>query len=82
MKDRFKNAVSGRSVYIIRLIGTLVALILLAYLLSQQGWEQILNAVRRIPIWILILSQGLVFFSRFNISGRWHILLISTGAEI
>ena len=82
MKDRFKNAVSGRSVYIIRLIGTLVALILLVYLLSQQGWEQILNAVRRIPIWILILSQGLVFFSRFNISGRWHILLRSTGAEI
>jgi uncharacterized membrane protein YbhN (UPF0104 family) len=82
MKDRFINAVSGRSVYIIRLIGTLVALILLVYLLSQQGWEQILNAFRRIPIWILILSQGLIFISRFNISGRWHVLLRSTGAEI
>ena len=82
MKDRIFNAVSGRSVYIIRLIGTLVALVLLVYLLSQQGWEEIVNAVRRIPIWMLLLSQGLIFVSRFNISGRWHVLLRSTGANI
>ncbi|MCJ7660078.1 MAG: hypothetical protein MUO67_13110, partial [Anaerolineales bacterium] len=70
MKDRISNAISGRSVYIIRLIGTLLALVLLIYLLSQQGWEEIVYAVRRIPIWVLLLSQGLIFVSRFNISGR------------
>ena len=82
MKDRFSNAVSGRSVSIIRLIGTLVALVLLFYLLSQQGWEEIIAAVRKIPLWVILLAQGLIFVSRFSISGRWHVLLRSTGAPI
>ncbi len=30
----------------LRIIGTLVALVLLVYLLSQQGWEQIWAAIR------------------------------------
>jgi hypothetical protein len=51
-------------------------------LLSQQGWEEIIAAVRKIPFWVLLLAQGLIFVSRFSISGRWHILLRSTGATI
>ena len=82
MKDRFSNVTSGRSVSIIRLLGTLVALILLVYLLSQQGWEQIFNAIQRIPIWVLLLSQALIFVSRFFVSSRWHVLLQSAGADI
>jgi uncharacterized membrane protein YbhN (UPF0104 family) len=82
MTDRFLNITSGRSIQIIRLFGTLVTLILLVYLLSQQGWEQILYAIQRIPIWVLLLSQALIFISRFFVSGRWHVLLRSAGSKI
>ncbi len=82
MKDRLSNRVSGRTVFLVRLVGTSVALILLAYLLSQQGWEEIINAIRKIPVWVFIIAQLLIFISRINVAGRWHVLLRSAGAVI
>ena len=34
---------------LLRLIGTVLAVILLFYLLSRQGWSEILTAVRELP---------------------------------
>lgn len=66
----------------LRLAGTLLTLALLIVLLSQQGWDEILNAVRVIPFWRFALALGLMLISRIAVCGRWHALLKSAGLDI
>jgi uncharacterized membrane protein YbhN (UPF0104 family) len=83
MSEKVTNkAAKGRSGFIIRLIGTLLAFGLLLYLLSQQGWEEILAAVQQIPLWRFALALALMLVSRFAVAGRWHVLLRSAGLPI
>jgi len=72
----------SRKGLILRTAGTLLALVLLIYLLSQQGWGEILAALRQIPVSHLLLAFGLMFVSRLAVVGRWHILLVSSGLQI
>ena len=67
---------------LLRWIGTLVALALLIYLLSQQGWQAIWAAIQQIPLWALALSFGLMMLSRIAVAARWHVLLRSGGLQI
>ena len=67
---------------LIRVIGTLIALSLLVFLLSQQGWEQIRDAILQIPLWRIVLAFGLITVSRFAVATRWHVLLRSSGLNI
>ena len=67
---------------ILRTIGTVLALLLLVYWLSQQGREQILEAIRRIPIEIFILALGIMMISRFAVTARWYVLLRSAQGGI
>ena len=67
---------------ILRWAGTLLALVLLIYLLSQQGWDEIIYAFRQVPLWRFLLALGLTFISRFAITGRWHVLLRSAKIRI
>ena len=76
------SALSGRFAFWLRLFGTLLAAALLVYLLSQQGWEEIIAAIQRIPLWLLLLAFGLMMVSRFAVAGRWHVLLRSAGVWI
>jgi uncharacterized membrane protein YbhN (UPF0104 family) len=62
---------------LLRAAGTLLALVLLVFLLGQQGWSEILAAMRSIPAWRLLLAFALMMGSRFAISARWHVLLRS-----
>lgn len=76
------SALSGRFAFWLRLFGTLLAAVLLIYLLSQQGWREIIAAIQRIPPWLLLLAMGLMIISRFAVAGRWHVLLRSAGVWI
>jgi uncharacterized membrane protein YbhN (UPF0104 family) len=76
------NGFSGKAGFLVRLFGTLLALALLVYLLSQQGWGEILAAFRQIPAWRLVLALGLMFISRLAVSGRWYVLLRSAGVPV
>jgi uncharacterized membrane protein YbhN (UPF0104 family) len=82
MKETLLNGVTGRSAFLIRLFGTLLALVLLFYLLSQQGWSEIAAAFNQIPFWRLALAMGLMFISRLAVSGRWYVLLRSGGVDV
>jgi uncharacterized protein (TIRG00374 family) len=62
---------------LLRAAGTLLALALLIFLLSQQGWGEILAAMRSVPAWRLLLAFALMMGSRFAVSARWHVLLRS-----
>lgn len=59
----------------LRLAGTLLALALLIFLLGEQGWDEIWQAMQNIPIWQLLLALALNLGSRMAICGRWHVLL-------
>jgi uncharacterized membrane protein YbhN (UPF0104 family) len=60
---------------IVRFLGTLGSLALLVYLLSQQGWGEIVGAFRRIPPISLAAVVGLLLLSRLAITARWYSLL-------
>lgn len=62
---------------LLRVAGTLLAVVLLVYLLFTQGWLEIWEALRTIPPGILLVALLLQFLSRFAISLRWHVLLRS-----
>lgn len=59
----------------LRLAGTLLTLALLIYLLKEQGWNEILLALRKITLWQFLLALSLQLLSRLAISARWHVLL-------
>lgn len=53
----------------------------MVFLLGQQGWDEILGAVGRIQLSRFLLALALMFFSRFFVIGRWHVLLKSGGVD-
>jgi glycosyltransferase 2 family protein len=71
---RSKKPAAGRQTAV-RIFGTLIALALLVYLLSQQGWREIAIAIHQIPFWRLALAMALMFISRIAVAARWHVLL-------
>lgn len=67
---------------IIRVTGTLIAIGLLVYLLSQMGWEDIQKAFSKLTFYQLALSFGLITMSRLAVSARWYVLLHSADMKI
>jgi glycosyltransferase 2 family protein len=67
---------------LLRIIGTVLALALLAYLLSQQGWNEIKTAFHQIPLSSLLLALLLTVISRLAIGFRWYSLMRSGGLSI
>jgi hypothetical protein len=67
---------------VLRWLGTLLALGLLIWLLSSQGWDKILSAFRQIDGWRLFLALGLMLLSRVAVAGRWYVLLRGAGERI
>ena len=75
--DKLKNRT-----FLLRVIGTILAIILLLYLLAEQGWDAIWAAVKNIPPAYLLLAFGLVIISRMAVVTRWYVLLRSGGLNI
>lgn len=67
---------------LLRILGTLATLGLLAYLLSRQGWDEILNSIRQISLQRYLLVLGLSLVSRLAVTGRWSALLRLSGIDI
>lgn len=66
----------------LRWFGTVLAVGLLIYLLSQQGWSEITYAAGQIAWWRFVLAISLVMISRLAVAGRWHVLMHSAGTGI
>ncbi len=76
------SAFAKKQSKILRIVGTVTALALLIYVLHEQGWEEIGNAVKQIDVWRLGLALLMMIISRLAVSGRWYILLRSGDAPI
>lgn len=78
-----RSEVKGeRRVSWLRVIGSLATLAILIYLISRQGWEDILAAVLEIEAWRFALALCVMLASRMAVAGRWHSLLHSAQAGI
>ena len=64
---------------ILRIVGTVIAVALLIWLLSQQDWSEIWGNIEQIGLFRFVLAVGLLMGSRFAISLRWYALLRGAG---
>ena len=62
--------------------GSLLTIVLLVYLFRRQGWGEIFDAIRQIPVWHIVLALLLTIISRLAVAGRWHALLTVTEMEV
>src|SRR5215212_11591992 len=67
---------------LLRLLGTLVAILLIVLLIQQEGWGKIVEAVQRITLPSFLLALASLLISRIFIIARWHVLLQSGGVKI
>ena len=67
---------------VVRIIGSILAVLCLVYWLNQQGWDEIRAAIGRIQPGRFLLVLGLLMVSRLAVTTRWYILLRSARSEI
>lgn len=67
---------------LLRLLGTLVATVLIVLLIQQEGWDKIIEAVKRITPASFFLALASLLISRIFVIARWHVLLHSGGVKI
>ncbi len=67
---------------VVQFIGTVLAIILIGFLLREDGWNAVVAAMKQIDpvdlVWVLILFS----ISRMATVARWHVLLRSGGIDI
>ncbi|HCK65590.1 MAG TPA: hypothetical protein DHW49_04945 [Anaerolineae bacterium] len=67
---------------VIRIIGSILAVVLLVFLLRGQNSEEMLFALKRVSLGYFLLAVVSLFISRLFTTLRWHVLLKSAGVEI
>jgi uncharacterized membrane protein YbhN (UPF0104 family) len=67
---------------VLRGFGTIAAFSLLVFLISQQGWEEIMDGLLSIPTWRFWVAVGLMFVSRLAVTARWHTLMRAAGVSL
>jgi uncharacterized membrane protein YbhN (UPF0104 family) len=60
---------------VVRVVGTVLSLALLAWLLAQQNWKALLNGIRSIPPLSLLAALALLAARHFTFALRWTTLL-------
>jgi glycosyltransferase 2 family protein len=65
-----------------RVLGTVLSIGLLLYVIWSQGWEEILNALKDLPFFYVLIAFGLVLVSRFAVTLRWYSLLRTAKVNI
>jgi uncharacterized membrane protein YbhN (UPF0104 family) len=67
---------------LIQFAGTILAIVLLVFLLRDHGWTEMVAAMRQIQIVNLFWVALLFLISRLAVVARWHVLLRSGGVNI
>jgi len=67
---------------LLRLLGTLVATVLILLLIQQEGWSEIVGALKQISPFSFLLALASLLISRIFVIARWHVLLQSGGVKI
>ena len=67
---------------LLRLAGTILAIILIVVLVREGGWDEVVAALKQISPSRILLGVVLVLVSRLFVSARWYILLRSGNVKI
>ena len=76
-----KQFLKDRSL-LLRLGGTLLAIILIVVLVREAGWSDVLSALKQMPAERIALAVVLVLTSRMFVCLRWYILLRAGDVKI
>ncbi|HTP03455.1 MAG TPA: lysylphosphatidylglycerol synthase transmembrane domain-containing protein [Anaerolineales bacterium] len=82
MKTRLVDWLRKNRSLLLRVAGTVLAVVLIVVLVREGGWDEVLGALRQMSPARLLISLILVLISRFFVSLRWHILLRSGNVNI
>ena len=69
------NSTKQKTSSTLRLLGTIIALALLAWLLAKQDWTVIWSHLSKLPLWIIAAAFLLYLIGQVLNAWRWHILL-------
>ena len=67
---------------LLRLFGTLAAVVLIVSLIRQEGLTEIVDSLRQISPVSFLLALASLLLSRIFVIARWHVLLRSGGVNI
>lgn len=67
---------------LLRLFGTLAAVVLIVVLIRQEGWTEIVDSLKQISPTSFFLALVSLLISRIFVIARWHVLLRSGGVKI
>jgi len=73
---------SDNRTVLLRLFGTVVAIVLIILLIRQEGWTEIVGSLRQISPVSFFLALVALLISRVFVIARWHVLLRSGGVTI
>jgi uncharacterized membrane protein YbhN (UPF0104 family) len=67
---------------LLRLFGTLAAIVPIVLLIREEGWAKIAGSLSQISIMNFFLALAALLISRIFVIARWHVLLQSGGVRI
>jgi len=67
---------------LLRLFGTLAAIVLIVLLIRQEGWTEIVDSLKQVSPISFFLALASLLVSRIFVIARWHVLLQSGGVKI
>ena len=67
---------------LVQFAGTILAIVLLALLVREDGWAAVVAAMQQIPVADLLWVALLFLISRLAVVARWHVLLRAGGVPI
>jgi len=72
----------SRGPLLLKWAGTLLSVGLLIYLLSQQDWQEVGQALSKIPFWRFVVAFLMMVISRFMVASRWYVLLKAISTKL
>lgn len=67
---------------IARWTGTFLAIVLIVFLIREEGGDDLVSALGRISIWYFLVGIFIMLVSRLFVVGRWYVLLRSGEVDI
>lgn len=67
---------------LLRLLGTILAIILIVVLVRGEAWSEVVGALRQLSWSRIAIALALVLVSRAFVAARWYVLLRSGGVNI
>jgi uncharacterized membrane protein YbhN (UPF0104 family) len=81
MRETSKGQIRNWSWWL-RVAGTIFSLILLVWLLFQQDWLAISEAIRALPLWMIVVSLALLVVRHLWNTTRWYVLVRTQGIPL